>query len=149
MTERTPEQIIKNFIALDRFHHKLLEKQVGDCGMHRSQHAILLYIFHLEHAPSQKEIADHFSVSPAAVAVSMKKLENGGYIERKSQQNDSRFNEIIITEKGKEILRKTKSLVDLVDRKMFDDFTDEEYDIFYKCLDKMQNNLLNFEKGEQ
>ena len=49
--------LLKKFIALDREHHRLLEKEVGSSGMHRSQHAMLLYLRRCSHAPTQKELA--------------------------------------------------------------------------------------------
>ena len=104
--------LMKKFIALDREHHRLLEREVGASGMHRSQHAMLLYIKRCSHAPTQKELAELLLISPAAVAVTMKKLENAGYIERKSDENDSRRNSVSLTEKGEEILTNTKKLVD-------------------------------------
>lgn len=141
--------LLKKFIALDREHHRLLEKEVGSSGMHRSQHAMLLYLRRCSHAPTQKELADFFLISPAAVAVTIKKLENAGYIERKSDENDSRRNSVSLTKKGEEILTNTKKLVDAVDRRMFEGFSSEEYEVFTRCLDKMQKNLSEFEKEKK
>lgn len=138
--------LLKKFIALDREHHRLLEKEVGASGMHRSQHAMLLYIRRCSHAPTQKELADFLLISPAAVAVTIKKLETAGYVERKSDKNDSRRNSVTLTEKGERILLDTKKLVDAVDRRMFEGFTPEEHEVFTRCLDKMQKNLSEFEK---
>ena len=86
---------------------------------------------------------------PAAVAVTIKKLENAGYIERKSDENDSRRNSVSLTKKGEEILTNTKKLVDAVDRRMFEGFSSEEYEVFTRCLDKMQKNLSEFEKEKK
>ena len=141
--------LMKKFIALDREHHRLLEREVGASGMHRSQHAMLLYIKRCSHAPTQQELAELLLISPAAVAVTMKKLENAGYIERKSDENDSRRNSVSLTEKGEEILTNTKKLVDAVDRRMFEGFSPEEYEVFTRCLDKMQKNLSEFEKEKK
>ena len=44
---------------------------------------ILMYLTRCTTTPSQKDIAKHFEISAAAVAVSLKKLEAGGYIKRK------------------------------------------------------------------
>lgn len=141
--------LLKKFIALDREHHRLLEREVGASGMHRSQHAMLLYVKRCSHAPTQKELAELLLISPAAVAVTIKKLETAGYVERKSDERDSRRNSITLTKKGEKILLDTKKLIDVIDRRMFEHFTPEEYDVFTRCLDKMQNNLAEFEKERE
>ena len=137
--------VIHKFISTDRLHRTLLENQVSKGHLHRSQHRVLLYIYKCENPPTQKEIATHFEISPAAVAVMLKKLEASGYIQRVSQKDDMRFNRINVTEKGEKILNDTKALVDEVDLFMFKDFSSEELQAFYKCLEKMQNNLIEFE----
>ena len=73
--------------------------------------------------PTQKEVAQHFEISSAAVAVMLKKLEASGYIQRVSQKDDMRFNRIAVTEKGKSVINATKKLVDEVDFQMFENFS--------------------------
>ena len=145
----TISSVIHKFISTDRLHRTLLENQVSKGNLHRSQHRVLLYIYKCENAPTQKDIAKHFEISPAAVAVMLKKLEASGYIQRVSQIDDMRFNRINVTEKGKKILNDTKTLVDEVDYFMFKDFSTDELQNLYKCLEKMQNNLTEFERKDK
>ncbi len=140
--------VIHKFISTDRLHRTLIEKQVAKGSLHRTQHRLLLHIFKSEGPLSQKELAEFFEVSPAAIAVSVKKLEKGGYITRKTLKDDMRFNEITVTDKGKEILFNTKALVDKVDTHMFRDFSENELLLFCNFLEKMQNNLNDFEQKE-
>ena len=99
--------VIHKFISTDRLHRTLIEKQVAKGSLHRTQHRLLFHIFKSEEPLSQKELAAFFEVSPAAIAVSVKKLEKGGYIKREALKDDMRFNEITVTDKGKDILFKT------------------------------------------
>lgn len=138
--------VIKKFIALDRKHHKLLDRQVT--GLHRSQHSMLVYVKKCGHVPTQKELADFFLISPSAVAVTVRKLENAGYLLRESNEKDGRCNGITLTKEGEDVLEKTKKRFDKVDARMFSGFTDEEYRMFSSCLDKMHKNLSEFEKEE-
>jgi len=135
------EDVIKYFIRIDRLHHNLLEKQVNKSGMHRGQHGILLYLHKQGGAFTQKEIADYFDISTAAVTNMLKKLEAAEYVAKVNDKNDLRRNKIIITEKGEELLGRTKQLVDKIDGKMFEDFSGEELETFSKCLDKIFANL--------
>lgn len=138
--------VIHKFINIDRLHHTMIEKQVSKGSLHRTQHRLLLHIFKSPEALSQKELAAFFEVSPAAVAVSVKKLEKAGYIKREVLKDDMRFNKISVTEKGKETLLQTKTFVDKVDAHMFKDFSENELSSFYNCLEKIQKNLNDFEQ---
>ncbi len=110
---------------------------------------ILMYLYRCKDKISQKDIAKHFEISPAAVAVSLKKLETGGYIKRKCSQNDNRYNEIQITEKGKEIVDYSHSLFEEIDAETFNGINDEEKQTLVSLLDKVMSNLKNMTDKEE
>ena len=87
------QKTIHAFISADILHRRSIEKWATDAGMHRSQHRMLMYLNKCENTPAQKDLANHFDISPAAVAVTLKKLESDGYIERVKcqERSDSRF----------------------------------------------------------
>lgn len=129
------------FIHINRAHHKLAEKMLSKTGVHRNQHMLLMHLYHSTEAPSQKEIANRFNISPAAVAVSLKKLENEGYISRNANESDSRYNQITITEKGKSVVDMSKEILDGLDERSFGNLTDEEKETLATLLDKVIDNL--------
>lgn len=124
-------------------HRRAIERWATDAGIHRSQHRMLMHLAKCDKIPSQKELAEHFDISPAAVAVTLKKLENDGYIERGkcSERSDSRFNEIRITEKGRQATLQSRKYFQHVDNEALKNFTDEELDTFITLLERMQENL--------
>ena len=91
-------------IQTDRLHRCVLDGFLSDFGIHRSQHMILMRLSKEDCCPSQKALAEHFKISPAAIAVTLKKLEESGYILRSSHKDDVRLNNITLTEKGKDIV---------------------------------------------
>ncbi|MBO5746364.1 MAG: MarR family transcriptional regulator [Clostridia bacterium] len=126
----------------DRMHRRLFENHAVDTfGIHRSQHMTLMYISRHENA-SQKQIADEFKISAAAVAVTLKKLEAGGFIVRGIAKHDNRQNFINITEKGKRVVRETRRLFTAIDYAMFDGMSDEELEFLMVCSEKMYQNLV-------
>lgn len=131
-------------IQVDRLHRSIFEKMHSAFGIHRSQHRLLMYISRNDVCPSQKVIAEHFDISPAAVAVSLKKLEDSGYISRESPSNDSRYNSITLTEKGKQLVEKSEEFFATCDFSMFENFSEKDYDNLNLCLDKMSDGLKNF-----
>lgn len=132
-------------IQVDRLHRCIFEKMHSAFGIHRSQHRLLMYISGMDVCPSQKEIAEHFGISGAAVAVSLKKLEDSGYISRESFENDNRFNTISLTEKGKKLVDKSHDIFDRSDFAMFKDFTETDYENLSACLEKMFGGLKSFD----
>ena len=139
----TVQKTIHAFISADILHRRVIEQWACDAGMHRSQHRMLMYLTRCEGTPSQKDIAKHFDISPAAVAVTLKKLESDGYIERGKcgERTDSRFNEIKITERGRDAALQSRRYFQHVDNESFKDFSDEELEIFISLLERMQENL--------
>lgn len=149
-TERTPriQKAIHTFISTDIMHRRVIEGWAASAGMHRSQHRMLMYLSKCDTTPSQKDLAKQFDISPAAVAVTLKKLESDGYIERGkcSLSSDSRINEIRITERGREATVQSKKYFHHVDNEALKGFTDDELDVFVGFLERMQENLKSIEK---
>ncbi len=149
-TDRTAkiQKTIHAFISTDILHRRVIECWAASAGMHRSQHRMLMYLSKCETTPSQKDLANNFDISPAAVAVTLKKLESDGYIERGkcSLSTDSRINEIKITERGREATLQSRKYFHHVDNEALKGFTDEELDAFVGFLERMQENLKNTEK---
>lgn len=129
------------FMGIGRLHRRAVENKIGTTGVHKSQHMILMYLYRNNGDVSQKDIAKHFEISPAAVAVSLKKLECGGYIERNCAESDNRFNEIRITKKGEELVEYSRKVFEEVDDKAFEGISNSEREILSGLLDKITNNL--------
>lgn len=149
------QKTIHAFISTDILHRRVIEQWACDAGMHRSQHRMLMHLTKCGETPTQKDLAKHFDISPAAVAVTLKKLESDGYIERGkcSERSDSRFNEIRITDLGREAAMQSRKYFQHVDSEAFKDFSDEELSAFTALLERMQENLKNIapiqsEQGE-
>ena len=139
------QKTIHAFISADILHRRTIEQWANDAGMHRSQHRMLMYLTRCGTTPTQKDLAKYFDISPAAVAVTLKKLESDGYIEREkcASSSDSRCNEIRITERGKEAAMQSRKYFHHVDSETFKNFSEEELAVFTSFLVRMQENLKN------
>ena len=136
------------FMGTDRVHRKLFERMVASLGIHRSQHFLLMNIDR-EGSRSQKELAARLGISTAAVAVTLKKLEAEGYIERTVAEGDSRNNEIRITEAGKRVIGVSRDYIEKLDSAMFCGIDGETLAVFMRCLETMKKNLADFEASEE
>lgn len=138
---------MRKMVRISCLHRMAFEKNISQMGIHQSQHHLLMYIAKAGEINSQKEIADRFGITPAAVARSLKSLEAEGFIERTSVADDSRFNKIIITEKGNDIVRESHRMFKEIDESVFLDFSDEEIIKFNEYLDRIQAKLIENNKG--
>lgn len=136
----------KNHIASMKFRmvehmmRRIIERRVSNTGVYRSQHQLLAHLCHHSNY-SQADLAEQLEISPAAVAVSLKKLEKGGYIVRESKENDNRANLIQITEKGNEVIKNSISIFTEVEQRTYDGFTEEEMEMLNAYFDRMYDNL--------
>lgn len=108
--------------------------------IYRSQHRLLMM---LDKNPncSQNELAAILEISPAAVAVSLGKLEKSGYIAREINTDDHRSNQVAITKKGDHVIQKSIRLFEEVECMMFEGFDEEEMKRFCASLQKACGNL--------
>lgn len=134
------------FMCTDRLHKKVVEKRLEEIKLHRSQHVMLMHLHRFGKAVSQKELAESLSITPAAAAVSVKKLIDGGYIERKTSDKDARYNDVTITEKGRNVVMRSREIFDSIDKDMVEGVAEEELIAFIGTLKKMKENLI--EKGQ-
>ena len=135
-------------INADRMHRSAIEAKTEKLGIHRSQHLALLTVALEEGKQNQITIAEQLQISPAAVSVTMKKLEKGGFIDRCDTETDARQKRLTLTEKGKKTVAETRVLFDQVDDMMCEGISGEELDTFCAVLSKMIENLKNNESGK-
>lgn len=143
MKEELITRAISGMITTDRQHKALIDAGVTDIGLHRGQHFILMQIAETGKLVSQKEIAERFHISQAAVTFALHKLEGDGYISR-SRGEDSRYNRIEITEKGRDMVERSRRLFHETDRHLFEGFDEEELKTYIACLEKIRNNMESY-----
>ena len=131
---------IETMMKVNKMHRAMMDLRVKEIGIHRTQHRMLIHLDKDGMLPSQRELAAKLDITPAAVTVALKKLENDGYIER-TLGHDTRYNEIKITEKGRELLDRTHELFLRVDSAMLEGFSAEELDSYIAYLERMQKNI--------
>lgn len=131
----------KRFREVHHMHRRLVEKRVEQTGVFRSQHMVLMYISEHEGC-SQKEIAEAYRISSAAVAVNLKKLEKMGLVKRITDETDNRCNRITTTPKGDELVIRSRCIFEEIDNRMFSQLTEAELTVFRSCLDKLRTQLI-------
>lgn len=142
------KDLVWDIIKIAREHRKTVEKRICSLGIHPSQHHFLMYIAK-NGACTQNSIAEAMEVSAATVAVSLKKLEKGGYIEKRISQSDGRSNLIALTRKGEAVVEQSGEMFECVDKEMFTSITEEEQYMLHNLLERVVNNLKTMEDREE
>lgn len=141
-------QVMLRYMRIMKKHQQILEQRLKRTGVYRSQHQILMILSEHSNA-SQKELAQRLYVSTATIAVSVKKLEKGGYITRLVDEEDNRANRLCLTEKGRNMVVHSQQFFRNVEMQMFDGFEERELLIMTGYLDRIYNNLLKLSEKKE
>lgn len=131
--------VFELFCLTDQTIKRCIGKRVEETGVYRSQHRILMLLGGHPDL-SQAEIAELLDISPAAVAVSLKKLEKAGFIVRQSHKEDNRINHVAVTEKGKETIEISIACFREMESAVLKDFTPEEMEVLEQCFRRIIQN---------
>lgn len=137
--EEQRHRIINLFRITDQTFKRSISKKVENTGVYRSQHRLLMILG--KHSDcSQTELAEMLDISPAAVAVSLKKLEKAGYVSRQCHQTDNRVNQVTVTEKGWEKIDISIRCFRELETAMFKGFSEEELKQLEVCFERIIKN---------
>ena len=134
------EEAIATMIRNDRMHRALIDERIHPIGSNRTAHMMLMHLSRKERCPSQRELADHLRVTPAAVTGILKKLEADGLICRE-EGRDCRYHEISLTEEGRGVVERSRAIFADVDHSLFEGFTEAELATYLALMQKMNANM--------
>ena len=141
ITEEKYRAIMGKLMSIMRDHKSVVDWFVNETNLHKSQLRLLMNLARLGNNVSQRDLAETLNITPAAVAVTLKKLEKNGLVGRKMAEKDNRYNEVVLTEKGKKIVKESYKVFKYADEKMFDGFSLEELNAFEGYLNRIKDNL--------
>lgn len=141
-------RVMSGYMRIMKRHRCILDQRLKRTGVYRSQHQILMMLSNHSNT-SQKELAERLFVSTATIAVSVKKLEKGGYITRLMDQEDNRMNKLCLTEKGRDMVVHSRQFFRNVEAQMFRDFSEEELEVMEAYLDRIYKNLSQIPTEEE
>ncbi len=95
---------------------------------------------------SQREIAEALHVKPPSVAVSIKRMESAGLLERKPDVKDQRITRISLSPKGKETADAIYQLFLENADELFQGFTESEQHLLRRFLLQIIKNLEEMKK---
>ncbi len=135
-------QTLNQFFGILKLHRNAIERYTTENGMQKNQHKLLLTLSRLGPEACQRDLAESMHITPAAVAVTLKKLEKAGIVEKVISEKDNRYNRIIITEKGEKIVKESYEMFRSIDTQAFEGFSEEEMAQLCGYLERVRENFL-------
>lgn len=123
---------------------KILERKVADIfekklGISLTRFQIIKYLYEVDVA-TPKKIAQILEIDAAAITRHLKKLEEGGYVRKKRNEDNNREVLVEITEFSKSKIDQCVKKTDI--RTLIDEkFTDDDFKQLKILLNKFNNNL--------
>lgn len=122
-----------------RFGHMFFDEYLEKNHIGSGQQFFLLHIY--EHPGiSQEDLAhiDHYDKGTTARAV--KKLEQEGYILRKSDEKDRRFMKLYVTKDGEALVMKIQKIIKQWNKMLTEGLSDEEQVLVSNLMEKIAQN---------
>lgn len=130
---------VEKYITITKIYHHYLDRELKKTGLSRSQHQLLMFVARRP-GSSQREIAAGQRISTASVAVTVKKLEEGGYVARSADKSDARYSRLQITPKGMAVVEDSVKLFNHTKEALFSGFGSGEIQQFEAFLDRLKRN---------
>lgn len=126
--------------ALEWYRHYVTHRALKNSDVYFGQPPVLDYL--AEHgASTQSDLVRALNVSPASVAVSVRRMQKSGLLTKTADETDLRCNRISLTEKGREQRDYIHACFDQIDEKLFAGFTKAELDALGGYLDRLCRNI--------
>ena len=109
------------------------------------------YVFIITKNPgiTQDELASELCINKSNVTRGLNNLEEMGFVERKSDENDKRILRVYPTEKMIDAFPKIREVLKDWNKYLTDDINEEEIQIFQSVLERITNRAKDYIKGRE
>ena len=127
-------------MMLNTLRRGVVSAATADCPLYGGQFPVLESIIRMPDS-TQATLAEQLHVTPASIALSTKRLEKSGLIERRVDPKNRRKNMLRATEAGVRAAEVCLRGFDEADARTFSGFSEEELAVFCGLLERMIRNL--------
>ncbi len=141
MSEKTSAiDFSRAFQALEHTYSICMQRTLSKYGLYPGQPQLLFAVRGLNR-PTQNELAASLNISKASVGVSLRRLENAGFIKRIRDKEDSRCIRILLTKKGEEYARWCDIDFEMIFTTMLEGLSFEQRESTLSQMRRMDHNL--------
>lgn len=97
---------------------------------------------------TQVEISEDLALTPAAIALATKRMQNEKLLEKKVDEHNLRRNILTLTDRGKTLYEETRGIFDQFDQTMYQGMEQRDLERFQSYLDRITMNITGEETNE-
>lgn len=101
----------------------------------------LLSLLNENDGQNQKDLAHQLYVKPSSLTSMLNRMEAGGLVYRRRGEEDRRYYQVFLTQKGKRVAQKIRAVVRFVDERNLAGFRSEEKLLFLRFMKHMADNM--------
>jgi DNA-binding MarR family transcriptional regulator len=147
MRENINEEIGEIFFQIHRLRHIRFSEIIKVLGVSPRQIPILKHLYK-NGSLNQRQLAEKIRVSPASIALMLKKMQTNGLIDKTPDLTDRRFFSVSLTEKGKKIIERFGKIRKNIDMISVEGLSNGEKQQLHLLLSSVLENLQNTGKEE-
>ena len=117
-----------------------LRPHLGELGLGAGQPKVLGYLVR-NGASRQRQLAEYCEIDPAAISRMLDSLQRGGFVERQPGKGNRRYEEIVVTDRGREAYEVWQGYSREMEEQMLAGFSQEERTRFADYLGRAYRNL--------
>lgn len=130
---------------LYRYGQIYVTKQLEPYNIGKGQFLFLLALYHKDGLP-QEELAQYLDIDKGTTARAIEKLEQTGYVIRKTSESDRRSNHVLLTQKAIDFKPQLYSILHDWTDVLCEGFSAEEVEQTFTLVERMAENASNFVK---
>jgi DNA-binding MarR family transcriptional regulator len=138
----------RSISILFRHGQSFVARKLEPCNIGRGQSLILLTL-QRSGGVRQEDLACGLRIDKGSIAKSIKKLEDAGYVERKTDSGDKRAYKVSLTQKAVDLMPKVKEAIGIWEDRLTADFTEEEKAMMTHLLSKMAVKAYELTKQQE
>lgn len=127
-----------------RLMRRRFNRVLNEEGLFSGQQHIIFLLTENE-GMTVSEIAKNLGITNATASVNVKRMEKSGFVEKKADKNDARIAKLYLTKKGRNVLENIRNKMDIQDRFLVKNMSEQEIFMLSDLLDRA---ILNLEKED-
>ena len=133
----------REFQALLHIYNLCMQRTLSKYGLYPGQPQLLFAVRTLG-TPTQNELAEQLAISKASVGVSVRRLENTGFVKRVRDKKDTRCIRIALTQKGQDYARWCGIDFEMFFTTLLENFSGDERADVLDMLESMNKSMRAF-----
>lgn len=131
----------RRIMLVGRRYRRLLDLALKDIGQSQVRWEILNAISASPGDCTLMDVAARIGLEGPSIVATMEKLETGGFIERREDDNDRRSRLIRLTDRGRDAVRSMTEVVDRQRDRLWEGISAEDVETMLRILTQMRRNL--------